>query len=829
MIKCFFNVCSQVNLRKNMLFKILITILIIISGSLDYLKLNTGTKSPFPAFFINNQVNAAGAPLTKNGINDPVLSTLMEREVNVPHTKQFNKGNMANLINMATENATGAKSILNNFITNVNNPHDDMLQALEMLSQSAENGIINRGSAQEIVNILLGTTSGRIYDGFALLNFNRWNEPLIPSSSFPEDAIAGEYKTKTIRHSGKFERNFKTPSRGVNPAVLNGEDENDKDANEVIIWEVDVNMLWYGQQFDSDTFFIHVPVINSLKNVPSLDDTLRINYHIYSLEDEDFAPTQLLFDANPATEFPGGGSVRLPHKGEDSVWVKIRKNTVTHITVQHTAFRFLRGIYTWGWRIHPPRVHFLDFLFELKNAHTEKNELDPRAQSMSKRNKMLSIETIGDAAPEKKIYKIARAALNEDVTADELFNMLNNPDSGPEGTYVEWMDLMTNQIQLPPEVNNILSSENKTISDYDYIVVYLNNEMYGNGPLGNVIRNWDQGDIIHNRVFNLDKHTHYYRNVDFGPPLSEEIAENVTDGTGIFSFEIMNFKPTYGTPKVVEMQWRTGWGFRPHYSIIQQKDVFPRDSDNVTLKPFAAPVFSLDKMELYYGYQYSPANRRGNFVFDPPRYIIQREKDDSERIQSKEDRSAYDYLFEFTREHKDETLKAYVNNWERFKKKHPKKYKQGLTIGRRTEGFGFAKMCDHNKHVTNFCPTDLSMFHPLNIKNFNTDKNVNDALYFPTFLINPDKNGGDIIPPTPAWEPFLYLSPKNGTIYIDPEDKQKGFWVDLTYAHGKPVAAMDNIEVNIEMPRAKGQLFYQFDDLYHDNDIFSPHPISSQR
>ncbi|MGR3178111.1 MAG: hypothetical protein ACUZ8E_08655 [Candidatus Anammoxibacter sp.] len=764
-------------------------------------------------FSANKNFQVYGEEITanNNGIKAPVLSKLMERDVRLPHTKQIVDGNLANLISIETEDALGAISILKNKITKISNPHDDLSDSLTRLFNEAEKGIVDKNEASGIMDILLGTTSGRIYDGFALLNFNRWNDSSIPSSAFPDDVTTGEYKTKKIRFSGKTERNFKKLAEDINLDLLDEDDD-------VTIWEVDVNMLWYGQQFDSDTFFIHIPIINAAKNIPSPDDTLRINYHIYSLIDEDFAPIQTLFDANPGVEFPGEGSVRLPHKGEDTVWTRIERNSVTHVTVQHSALRFLSGIYTWGWEEHPPRVHFLDFLTELTNAESEKNELDPKSQSRSIRNRELDINSIGNAAPEKKIYKIAKAVLDETITASELVAMLNDSNTEPAGIFTEWMDLMTNQLQLPPEVVDILESEGKSANDYDYIVVFMNNEMYGQGIFDRSIRSWQQGEIMHNRIFNLDNFTHYYRNVDFGPALNDDLTRNVFNG--IFSFEIFNIKPTYGAPKVAEMQWRAGWGFRPHYSIIQQDGVFPRESDRKMLKPFVAPKFSEKQMAHYYGYQYSEENRQGDFIFTPLLSIIQSEKDNS-----------FDYLYECPKSFSVRTLEFITNRWGIFKIFQPlTAVTEGLIIGQKTEGFGVAKMCDHINHAGMFCENDLSRLHPLNIRNVDTDLDgINDKLYFPTFLINPNKNGGDIIPPTTAWEPFLYLSPENGTIYIDPDDVKKGYWTDLTYAHGRPVYAMDNIEVNIEMPRASGQLFYQFDGLYHDNNIFSPHPFSSQR
>ena len=94
-------------------------------------------------------------------------------------------------------------------------------------------------------------------------------------------------------------------------------------------------------------------------------------------------------------------------------------------------------------------------------------------------------------------------------------------------------------------------------------------------------------------------------------------------------------------------------------------------------------------------------------------------------------------------------------------------------------------------------------------------------LEFPGFLRNPS-NGGDIIPPTPKWNPFLVLNPETGTLKT-PDGR---WWVDQTYFHGRPVYPGESIEANVEAPRASAQLFYQFDPLFHDNTVFSLHSRS---
>ena len=95
------------------------------------------------------------------------------------------------------------------------------------------------------------------------------------------------------------------------------------------------------------------------------------------------------------------------------------------------------------------------------------------------------------------------------------------------------------------------------------------------------------------------------------------------------------------------------------------------------------------------------------------------------------------------------------------------------------------------------------------------------GLEFPGFLRNPS-SGGDIIPPTPKWSPFLVLNSETGTLKA-PDGR---WWVDQTYFHGRPVYPGESIEANVEAPRASARLFYQFDPLFHDNTVFSLHSRS---
>ena len=72
---------------------------------------------------------------------------------------------------------------------------------------------------------------------------------------------------------------------------------------------------------------------------------------------------------------------------------------------------------------------------------------------------------------------------------------------------------------------------------YRFVSVYMNNEMYGEGPAGSQIQGWQQGDRFQVKLINLDHHTHYFRNVDFGPRLHDDISSSFAAGS--HSFEIM--------------------------------------------------------------------------------------------------------------------------------------------------------------------------------------------------------------------------------------------------------------------------------------------------
>jgi len=783
------------------------------------------------------------------GIEEPMLSAIFGRTLRIPHTDQVTQpGVNANVLSLeqhfADDPSVVSLSSTGHPITpdGVIDPQRVLGFAVGKMSDASGRGdvALMREGAEEALDVLLGRTEGKIFDGFPLLNFNRWNSPEVAPGDVSPDSVPGEYKMKRIRP-------VLDPDSGEQLMEPSWKD----DGTMVRVWQIDVDHLWYGQQFDSDTFLLAVPLeveVNGQMVPVSGDDTLRINWTIYSLVEEDFAPTQVMRDALVDGDVPGpkrGGTVRFPYKGEDTVWVRVLAGSVNRLTVQHTALRFIRGIYTWGWNVHPPRIQFIQPVFEYRDPDTGEAAWDWQAQSFVTRNREdLTIDAISDSAPEKKIYTVAEAALADDADPAAIHAMLNDPDVGPGyGTWHDWLTLMSNQRQLPPEARELLEQRGETIADYDFFTVYMNNEMYGEGTLGHTIRLWSQGEVMRAGLLNLDRHTHYFRNVGFGAPLHRDLARNFDDG--IFSFEIMNFKPLHGAPKVAEVQYRAGWGFRPHYGVVQQQGVYPRESDQRRLRPYLAPLIGLpldaegntlgpkDERRIFWGYQFRNAETEP-FPFNPPPFIVSTVTD-----------PAFDGLRDLAAapHHEENGNLVYRGLFMNRARGNPDQFlgkmdrdghplvQSGLVIGQRTEGWGRAEFCPESP-LGQFCPQDLSANHPLHLKNWpapNDPAVPKTELRFPPFLRNPCQEGngvcGDIIPPTSAWEPFLFLNPRNGTLYNDPNNPSSGYWTDYTYAHGRTIPAGHFVDARIEMPRAGAQLFYQFDDLFHDNAIFSPHPI----
>ena len=694
------------------------------------------------------------------GIVEPTLSRMLGYDYRIPNSHQVSAfSDLLNIVGtVKRRSAKGKKNAKGNTIQTVSSPNQDLHDAMDALVDAARDGKVveMRGAATAVMDILLGRTTGRIYDGYAMLNFNQ--------GAVGPAHVPGEYKMKRLRDSGQT---FLGP-----------------DGLPRRIWEVTVNLIWYDGESDSDTHFLVVP-----ETADPLD-ALRVHYRIFSSVREDFAPATLLEGYRPDE------GVVVPLKGLDSTWVAVQSDQIVEVSVDHPPVSMVQGVLTWGWRTKPIRTQYIRLVRETRNAHTGALELEPEGLSASARCRMLGIEEIGDAAPEKKMYQVAQAALGG-TPAAQVYAMATTPGIAPFGEWDDWTRMAERKDELPIEAWAILAQEGiypgaqgpRPLGPYDAVLVYVNNEIYALDadpelPPGKILPEleprWDQGQTIEVKLINLDDHTHYYRNYQVGPELHNDIETCEYAPAGGHSIEIFNHKPVFGGAKEEELQWRAGWGLMPYRDVELQDDLFFLPFDGGLLTPFRNGAG-----ESLLGWQYPPALRGGDFVFDPPRTLLGEPGEPAAGPLRESDGS------------------------------------RGLVIGTTTPGYGSAKLCDHIGHpIGDWCRTDRSPFHPQARKNvdLNGDK-IPDVLWFPPHLRNPDPAGGDLILSNPDWEPFLYLNPDNGTIWIDPMDQNQGYWVDRSYVHGMPLQPGEATHASILVPRSAAQVYFQFDGVFADDAV----------
>ena len=626
-------------------------------------------------------------------------------------------------------------------IQNTDDPSQSLRYGLENLEDAASNNQPQSMmlAAGELQSILLGTTQGRIYDGFSMLNYDR--------GAWQNDHVVGEYKTKRFTDRGRRVPGLDGRLRPV--------------------WEADVNLLYYDEEVDSDTFFLVVPLAADFR------DTVQLNYTIYSTGTESFSPSTLLQDLSPFDE----GA--LPSKGFDAAWVPLKGNETTRISIDHGSLGTLRGIQLWGWYAKPDRSQYMEIVREELGPQGT-TQLDARGATMMELLRGLDLDSIADAAPEKKILQVTNAVL-AGATPNQVLSMLQQSNVAPLGTMNDWHKVLQHKDQFPMEALQILASEGihpdvpgpNRLGTYDAILVYANQEVYstsldieGHDPLTGQpipLSNDAQGSMWKVKVINLDNVTHYLQTHDYGPALHDDIDTCRFAPSGGHSLEIYVDQVIQGAPKMDELQWRVGWGLRDGLGVVNQFDIFTQAQDLPNLQGF------LDQTgQTVEGWQWPLSDRVADFRVDPP----------------------MDWLG-------SQATSGLIENGG-----------AGVVIGTETPGFGTAKMPT----------TDLSSFHPHSALNTDTDGDGQlDALLFPAWLRNPSALGGDLIPSTPLWMPFLYRNPNNGTAWINPADHDQGPWIDQSFAFGQPVPANSDGFLEMRRPRSQGQALWHYDGLFRDN------------
>ncbi len=334
-------------------------------------------------------------------------------------------------------------------------PTTDLNAILLSTLADAEAGAIDRARIQEAIDILEGNRvfPDRAYNGFPVLNY-----------------VAGT-QVKTV------------------------EPIHDADGN-LIGGNVDVHQIWYDSHIKSDTAFIDASV---MFDVPW---TVTYTIDVLANGSDDFSPFVFLVD-DPYLAAPG--SPPPLHVAMDQSFFPIFEGTRSVIKIDMTKGKYWDLTYTWGWRVHPPRIQVTENAVKSINGRSlidyERDVFgeDPLA---SREAQLAAIAMIGDLAPAKRMWNGFRAALTADNPEDAL-GALQQADAA----YLDWRDRNSLPAGVEPD------------PDADITLLYANNTIYGEMKGGGIVRLMDWEERPHEvtiALINADHFVHGYVNVDFG-------------------------------------------------------------------------------------------------------------------------------------------------------------------------------------------------------------------------------------------------------------------------------------------------------------------------
>lgn len=159
-----------------------------------------------------------------------------------------------------------------------------------------------------------------------------------------------------------------------------------RDGNgDIVGGNVDVHQIWYGQHIESDTAFIDPSLLLGVTGPDGKPVTWTVTYTLDVLNrgHDDFSPFVTYTDHPDASPFhdtttcsppyptaaaceaahPSGNCVRkgpMPNVGMDQSFFDMEEGTRSVIRIKMAPAEYLNLVYTWGWRMHPPRIQVME-------------------------------------------------------------------------------------------------------------------------------------------------------------------------------------------------------------------------------------------------------------------------------------------------------------------------------------------------------------------------------------------------------------------------------------------------------------------------------------
>jgi hypothetical protein len=240
------------------------------------------------------------------------------------------------------------------------------------------------------------------------------------------------------------------------------------------------------------------------------------------------------------------GAIHAPYFSMDSTFTTVTKGKESTAIVRYSNGEALEGIYNWGWRIHPPRINWIE-TYGTGQILPSGALKEWRFGNKWDEVEQLGLAAVGEHAPEKRIHAAlvayqASAGTPADVQAlkDGVAGMMRS---------------LRDRRYIPP-VSDIAGFPNPN-ADINFL--YTNLDIYGDrakaSPKGKL--SWHEGEVIKICIHNDDAVTRFFRVVDFGTSDYQYVGTDMG---------LLDWKPVFGVPQIVANAWRpkkfttTGWG-----------------------------------------------------------------------------------------------------------------------------------------------------------------------------------------------------------------------------------------------------------------------------
>ena len=283
----------------------------------------------------------------------------------------------------------------------------------------------------------------------------------------------------------------------------------------VVGGNVEVHQVWYDSHFESDTAMLDVSGLP-----PGTPWTVTYTIDVLTRGEDDFSPYAMYWDLAPGDEAAGpalppgcmapasGPPGKRPGMGMDQTFFPLREGTRTVLRIKMAPAEYYRLVYTWGWRMHPPRVQVMvnanEVVFGKTLAKWESDVFGPAPRS-SEEAKLAAIAQIGELAPAKRMWRSLRAA--RDAAARGDWRRVQALGREGSAAFDDWGE----RGQLPTGV--------ELDRDADITLFYVNNTIYAEFTDGGLVNfpAWQtRGTKLKVTVINGDHYERSYLNVDFG-------------------------------------------------------------------------------------------------------------------------------------------------------------------------------------------------------------------------------------------------------------------------------------------------------------------------